>query len=123
VAELYDRFDIDTHSLGHLTKLKQSGTVEAFIAAFEQLAFRTEGMSDSFFLECFISGLKDDIRAQVHMTRPLTWLEATQRAKESQQVVFFPTSQSLFPSAPSPFHFYPSSHPSQDPKINSGING
>jgi hypothetical protein len=56
-----NRFDTDTHSLGRLTKLKQSGTVEEFIAAFEQLSFRTEGMSDTFFQECFISGLKDEI--------------------------------------------------------------
>jgi hypothetical protein len=59
VAELYDRFDSNTHHLGHLTKLKQSGTVEDFIATFEHLAFRMEGMSDAFFRECFINGLKD----------------------------------------------------------------
>jgi hypothetical protein len=29
--ELYDRFDSDTHHLGRLTKLKQSGIVEDFI--------------------------------------------------------------------------------------------
>jgi hypothetical protein len=49
VAELYEWFDIDTNHLGRLTKLKQSGTVEDFIASFERLAFRTEGMSDAFF--------------------------------------------------------------------------
>jgi hypothetical protein len=70
VAELYECFDTDTNHLGHLTKLKQSGTVEDFIAAFERLAFWTEGMSDAFFRECFISGLKDEIRAHVLMARP-----------------------------------------------------
>jgi hypothetical protein len=49
VAELYERFDTDTNHLGHLTKLKQLGTMEDFIAAFECLDFRTEGMSDAFF--------------------------------------------------------------------------
>jgi hypothetical protein len=39
VTELYERFDTDTNHLGCLTKLKQSGTVEDFIAAFEHLAF------------------------------------------------------------------------------------
>jgi hypothetical protein len=67
VTELYERFDTDTNHLGHLTKLKQSGTVEDFIAAFEHLAFRTEGMIDAFFRECFISGLKEEIRAHVLM--------------------------------------------------------
>jgi hypothetical protein len=53
VAELYECFDTDTNHLGHLTKLKQSGTVEDFIASFERLAFHTEGMSDAFFLRMF----------------------------------------------------------------------
>jgi hypothetical protein len=35
VAELYECFDTDTNHLGHLTKLKQSSTVEYFIATFE----------------------------------------------------------------------------------------
>ena len=55
VAELYERFDTDTNHLGHLMKLKQSGTVEDFIAAFERLDFRTEGMTDAFFRECFMA--------------------------------------------------------------------
>jgi hypothetical protein len=49
VEELYEHFDTDTNHLGCLTKLKQSGTIEDFIAAFEQLDFRTEGMFDAFF--------------------------------------------------------------------------
>jgi hypothetical protein len=49
VTELYECFDTDTNHLGRLTKLKQSGTVEDFITAFERLTFRTEGMTDAFF--------------------------------------------------------------------------
>jgi hypothetical protein len=49
VAELYEHFDTNTNHLGHLTKLKQFGTVEDFIAAIEQLDFHIEGMSDAFF--------------------------------------------------------------------------
>jgi hypothetical protein len=49
VADLYERFDIDTNHLGHFKKLKQSGTMEDFIAAFERLDFRIEGMFDAFF--------------------------------------------------------------------------
>jgi hypothetical protein len=75
VAEIYDHFDTDTHHLGHLTKLKQTGPVEEFIASFEQLDFRTEGMTYAFFRECFISGLKDEICAHVLMdlTPRLGW--------------------------------------------------
>jgi hypothetical protein len=49
VAEIYECFDTDTNHLGHLTKLKQSGTVEDFIVSFERLFFHTDGMSDDFF--------------------------------------------------------------------------
>jgi hypothetical protein len=52
--------------------------VEDFIVKFKHLAFRVEGMSDAFFRELFISGLKDEIHAHVLMARPQTWLEATQ---------------------------------------------
>jgi hypothetical protein len=84
VAKLYDRFDSDTHHLGRLTKLKQSGTMEDFIDMFEHLDFRTKGMSDDLFRECFISGLKYEICAHFLMVCPQTWLEATQPTKESQ---------------------------------------
>jgi hypothetical protein len=95
VVELYERFDTDTNHLGHLTKLKQFVTMEDFIAYFERLYFHIEGMSDVFYRECFISGLKDEIRAHVLMARPQSWVEATKRAKEAQQVV---SSQSRKPS-------------------------
>jgi hypothetical protein len=108
VTELYECFDIDTNHLGRLTKLKQSGTVEDFIATFECLAFRTEGMTDAFFRECFISGLKEEIRAHVLMAQPSTCVEATKRAKEAQQVVssqnrkpsFIPLSKPVTPTTP-----------------------
>jgi hypothetical protein len=48
VEDLYERFDTDTSHLGCLKKLKQSGTVEDFLASFECLYFKTEGMSNAF---------------------------------------------------------------------------
>jgi hypothetical protein len=87
VAEIYECFDTDTNHLGSLKKLKQSGKVEDFIASFEQMDFRTKGMYDVFFQKCFIDGLKDDIRAHVLMDWPQSWVEATKRDKEEQQVV------------------------------------
>jgi hypothetical protein len=107
VVELYDLFDSNTHHLGPLTKLKHSGKVEDFIAAFEHLAFRTEGMSNAFFRKCFISGLKDEICSHVVMVHPQTWLEATQRAKESQQIVSSQTRKPSFPLHPEPTNFSP----------------
>jgi hypothetical protein len=109
VTKLYERFDTNTNHLGCLTKLKQSGTIEDFIVSFEHLAFRTEGMTNAFFRECFISGLKDEIQAHVLMARPLSWVEATKKYKEAQQIVssqnrkpsFIPLSKPINPTTPS----------------------
>jgi hypothetical protein len=109
VADLYEHFDIDTNHLGCLKKLKQSRTMEDFIAAFERLTFWTEGMSDAFFRWCFISGLKDDIRAHVLMDWPQSWVEATKRDKEAKQIIsfqnqkpsFIPRTKPVNPTTPS----------------------
>jgi len=47
--------------------MKKPGTMEDFIAAFEYLDFRTKDMRDAFFMEFFISGLKDEIHSHVLM--------------------------------------------------------
>jgi hypothetical protein len=104
MAELYKHFDTDTNHLGCLKKLKQSGTVEDFIATFEPLDFRTEGMFDAFFRECFISGLKDEIWAHVLMAQPHIWVEATKRDKEAQQVVSSQNQKSSFIPRPKPIN-------------------
>jgi hypothetical protein len=44
-------------------------------------------MTDAFFRECSISGLKDEILAHVLMAQTLSWVEDTKRDKEAQQVV------------------------------------
>jgi len=87
VTKLYEHFDTDTNHLGRLKKLKQSRTIEDFIAAFECQDFRIEGVIDAFFRESFISGLKEEIQAHVLMSLPSTWVEDTKIAKEAQQVV------------------------------------
>jgi hypothetical protein len=49
VEYIYECFDTDTNHLVYLTKLKQCSIGEDFITTFEQLDFRTEGMSNAFF--------------------------------------------------------------------------
>jgi len=58
--------------------------MEDFIATFEHLDFRKEGMSYDFFRQFFINGLKYEICAHVLMAHPQTWLEAIKPSKESQ---------------------------------------
>jgi hypothetical protein len=51
-----------------------------------------------FFRECFISGLKDEIRAHVLMARPQSWVEATKRAirKHNRLSLLKPENPPLF---------------------------
>jgi hypothetical protein len=117
VVDIYECFDIDTNHLGRLTKLKQLGIVEDFITTFECLDFRTEGMTDAFFRECFISGLKDEIRAHVLMARPESWVEATKRDKEAQQVVSSQNCKPSFIPCPKPVNPTTSSAPLKIQKL------
>jgi len=112
VADLYEWFELDTRHLGHLTKLKQSSIVEDYISSFEQLVFCIEGMSNTFFWEFFISGLKEEICTQVLMAHPTTWLKATQWAKEEKQVINAQIKRSSFILCPRP------TNPSLPLKIN-----
>jgi hypothetical protein len=109
--EIYELFEPDTHHLCHLTKLKQYCGVEDFIVSFECLAFFREGMSDVFFLECFISGLKDEICAHILMAHPWSWVEATKIDKKEKQVVSSQTKKPSFIPLPKPVTLTPSSTP------------
>ncbi|KAA8526085.1 hypothetical protein F0562_007815 [Nyssa sinensis] len=56
--------------VGQLTKLRQISTGKTYQEKFEELANKTNGLSEEFFVSCFVSGLKDEIKAGVQMFRP-----------------------------------------------------
>jgi hypothetical protein len=70
--------------------------MEDFIVSFEHLAFRTKGMTNDFFRECFISGIKDAIRAHIIMALPQIWLEANKCAKDEKQVILAQIQKPIF---------------------------
>lgn len=57
-----------------LENLKQNGSVSEYQAKFEQLArsilLYNPAYDDVFFVNCFLSGLKEDIRAPITLHRP-----------------------------------------------------
>jgi hypothetical protein len=59
-------------------------------------------MTDAFFRECFISGLKEEIRAHVLMARPTIWVETTKKDKEAQQIVSSQNRKNTFIPRPKP---------------------
>jgi hypothetical protein len=66
------------------------------MVAFEKLTIHTKNLTFSFYKECFISGLKEEIREQVRMYHPTTWLEATQRALEAEIIINAQTKKPTF---------------------------
>jgi hypothetical protein len=66
------------------------------------LAIRTEGLSDEFYLECFLSGLKDAIQAHVCMHHPTTWLQACTLALEVETIMQAQPLHSVVTNHPHP---------------------
>jgi hypothetical protein len=67
-------------------------------------------MSDAFFRECFISGLKDEIRAHFLMAHPQSWVEENERDKEAQHVVSSQNRKPSFIPRTKPVNPTPSTH-------------
>jgi hypothetical protein len=57
---------------GDLTKLKQTGTVREYQAQYERLMSRAGRLSANQQIGGFVSGLKENIRAEVQASRPST---------------------------------------------------
>jgi hypothetical protein len=80
-------FDKESHFLGQLTELKKTRFVTNFITSFDQLAIHIEVLLNDFYLECFINGLNDFIKAHVCMHDPVTWLNACQVSREVKNIL------------------------------------
>ena len=64
-----------------MIKLKQTTTVKEYQEQFELLANKTQNLPESFFTSCFISGLKEEIKANVLMFKPTNTTQAIGLAK------------------------------------------
>jgi hypothetical protein len=64
-TQFYDPF-------GELTKLQQEGSIRDYQAKFESLLSKIGNLSQSQQVSCFVSGLREEIKADVTAGRPLT---------------------------------------------------
>jgi len=55
------------------------------MVSFEKLDICIENLTYSFYKECFISGLKEEIQAQVRMQCSTTWLEWSRRIQNTHR--------------------------------------
>ena len=60
------------NTIGQITKLRQISYVHIYQEQFEALMVRTKGLKEDFFVQCFISGLRDTIKNQVMIFQPTT---------------------------------------------------
>lgn len=63
-------------AVGQLTKLKQWRTVRLYQDKFKEMATKSSGLSEEFFISCFVSGLREEVRAGVQMFQPKTISQA-----------------------------------------------
>jgi len=85
---------------GALFKLCQTSTVREYQNQFESLANRIVGLPPPFFLSCFVSGLKPEIRREVQAFQPISLSQAISLAK-LQEEKFIETSPTNRYSRPS----------------------
>lgn len=72
---------------GASTKLQQACSVNKYQAQFERLSNQTIGLSEGFFLSCYVSGLKEEIWAAVRMFKPTTIMQAIRLARLQEENV------------------------------------
>ncbi|XP_039121357.1 uncharacterized protein LOC120258078 [Dioscorea cayenensis subsp. rotundata] len=59
-----------------LFKLRQTSTVTAYLQEFEGLSNRVPGLSQQSLLNCFLSGLRDEIQRELYMVKPTSLHDA-----------------------------------------------
>lgn len=64
-----------------LFKIKQHSSVTAYLTEFEGLSTRISGLSTTSLLNCFLSGLRDDIQHELYILKPTSLPDAMGLAK------------------------------------------
>ncbi|XP_062080683.1 uncharacterized protein LOC133785470 [Humulus lupulus] len=77
------RFGVSVYDdpLGRIAKLTQTGRVSEFRAEFEDLMTQISGVSEHFFLNFFVWGLKNEIRRELLLAKPVDLADAMAKAQ------------------------------------------
>ncbi|KAL6548503.1 hypothetical protein OROGR_008924 [Orobanche gracilis] len=83
IRDLSLRFGSSSYAnhLATLFKLRQNGTVAAYIDEFQRIGNFVHDLSPSAILNCFLSGLRSDIQKELAILRPINMHEAIDLAK------------------------------------------
>nr|KYP38561.1 hypothetical protein KK1_040187 [Cajanus cajan] len=80
----------------NLFKLTQTGYVQDYYAQFTALANRVQGVTTEALLDCFVGGLKPDIRRDVIAQSPTTLLRSVSLAKLYEEK-YLPRPRTYYP--------------------------
>ncbi|KAL5701100.1 hypothetical protein ACHQM5_026475 [Ranunculus cassubicifolius] len=77
--------DTSENVVAEFNRLSQTSSVQQYLDRFEELyplmLLRNKGLTESFFVDCFIGGLKEEIRHTVLMFKPITLHHAVSLAR------------------------------------------
>ncbi|PHU01203.1 hypothetical protein BC332_30990 [Capsicum chinense] len=93
--EICKRFEVSDNSkinlIGEFKKIEQKGTVDEYLEKFEELKtwvlIRNPTLSEEFFMELFIEGLKEEIRHIVKMLNPYSMSQAIDKARHQERLL------------------------------------
>lgn len=110
-ARLELRFSPSTfiNHKAQLFKLKQNTTVVNYLSKFECLSIRVTELSSDSLLQCFLSGLRDDIQRELSLLRPTDLHDAIGMAKLVEDKCNAARAAHLSPRPPPPRPYIPSS--------------
>lgn len=87
LIERFDTRDPELH-FKELAQLKQSGSVDAYIAKFQRLSVLVTDISPRRLVVLFCDGLADPLRGWVKGHDPLTLVEATKKARDLSPSIY-----------------------------------
>ena len=93
LVERFDRKDPEAPFMS-LAKLKQSGNPETYISEFLRLSVMVPDLSAARRVYMFIDGLDEPLHGLVKYTKPITFHDAIERARDLQDAL--PKSKAIF---------------------------
>jgi hypothetical protein len=102
VKALFSHFIRDTNFWASLPNCAKQAWWKTILMLLNVWLLEQKNLTNEFFKQCFISGLKEEIKAQVEMNHPATWLEATQLAHHAQVISYAQSKCPNFAPCPHP---------------------
>ena len=92
----------ENDAVGSLTKLRQIRIVLDYQRQFEKLADRTINLTESFFISCFLFGLREDIKDSVQLFKLVSLVQTFELARFQEKAITLQGNFSPIPAIQDP---------------------